>query len=64
MKLFKFIKTLTELVGILAIVFAIDSGADPTLSVLLIGAIIIGVEAVESLVVHSGEGERERGDTE
>lgn len=53
LRVYKSIKALTELFSVAVVAFAISAGADPTISVIIVGAILLGWEAVEAIVVDS-----------
>ncbi|WP_226041582.1 hypothetical protein [Natrinema sp. DC36] len=53
LRVYKSIKALTELTTVAVVGFAISAGADPTISVIIAGAIVLGWEAVEALVADS-----------
>lgn len=54
-RVFKTIKAITQLVGVLAGIFAIQQGADPELAFALIAVIWAGPEAFEHYVSTQGE---------
>ncbi|MFB6237533.1 MAG: hypothetical protein ABEH81_04095 [Halopenitus sp.] len=58
-KLWKTIRALTDLVALLVLAYGIHNGADPTASVLIVGAILVGVEFVEEIVARGDPGSRE-----
>lgn len=55
---FKIIKALTQLVGVIAGVYAMTLGADPMTALVLIAMIYAGPEAAEVLLMH-GTGAQE-----
>ncbi|WP_135302652.1 hypothetical protein [Haloarcula amylovorans] len=52
-RLYKIIKAMADLVAVLACVYAIGEGADPTLSAGFAAVIVVGWEAVEVVAVLS-----------
>ena len=57
---FKVIKAVTQLVGVIAGVYAMTLGADPMTALALIAMIYAGPEAAEVLLVHGGDGTTHR----
>lgn len=49
LKVWKTIKAVTELAAVVLMAYAITKGADPTLAIVLAGAIVLGWETVEAL---------------
>ncbi|OIB56615.1 hypothetical protein [Natrialba sp. SSL1] len=57
---YKAIKATTQLVGVVAMVFAMESGMDAGTAGLIIGAIVLGPEAIEAILLDAeADGNRE-----
>ena len=50
-KLYKVIKALTQLAGVVAVTLAMQQGMDPGQAGVIIGAIILGPEALETILL-------------
>ncbi|MFW5918242.1 MAG: hypothetical protein ACOCR0_02050 [Haloferacaceae archaeon] len=51
---YKFVKALIQLLAVAAGIYALSLDADPTLTFVVIGAIVVGPEVMELLIVGDG----------